>query len=128
MPAERTSSTVLVVDDDDLDRFLVKLMLDSAGYRVVEASSAEAALDMIRDAQRPDAMIVDYVMDGMDGVELCQRVRAQEALRDLPILMRTGVDNRHGLARARAAGVNQLLPKSSDPAPLLALLAQALGR
>ena len=120
------AATVLIVDDDDLDRFLVRLVLDAAGYRVIEAPSAEAALKLMGSFGRPDAMVVDYVMTGMDGGEFCRQVRAKAPLKHVPIVMRTGLENPYIDDLARAAGADHLLAKSGDPSPLLDALAQAL--
>jgi CheY-like chemotaxis protein len=127
MGAEGVATTVLLVDDDDLDRFLVRLVLDAAGYRVLEAPSAEAALDMMESVDRPDAMIVDYVMTGMDGAEFCRTVRSRPTLRDVAIVMRTGLEVRNIDELVREAGADRLLAKSGDPSPLLDALAQTLG-
>ena len=127
MDADRKAATVLVVDDDDLDRFLVRLVLDAAGYRVLEAPSAEEALSIMGNVARPDAMVVDYVMTGMDGGEFCRLVRTKKALKHVPIVMRTGLENPYIDELARAAGADHLLAKSGDPSPLLDALAQALG-
>lgn len=126
MDADRATATILIVDDDDLDRFLVSLVLDAAGYHVIEAPSAEAALHIIGTAA-PDAMIVDYVMTGMDGTEFCRQVRAQPELQNVPIVMRTGLEVRNVDALVRDAGANRLVAKSGDPSPLLDALAQTLG-
>jgi len=126
MGADRMTPTVLLVDDDDLDRFIVGLVLDAAGYQVLEAPSAEAALEMIRISGRPDALVVDYVMPGMDGAEFCRKVRALAALEHIPIVMRTGLEDPRIDALALDAGANRLLAKSGDPSPLLAALAQTL--
>lgn len=127
MDTDRMAATVLLVDDDDLDRFLVRLVLDAAGYHVIEAPSAEAALKLMGSFGRPDAMVVDYVMTGMDGAEFCRMVRAQSALESVPIVMRTGLENPHIDELARAAGADRLLAKSGDPSPLLDVLAETLG-
>jgi len=127
METDRAETTVLIVDDDDLDRFLVRLVLDAAGYRVIEAPSAEAALKLMGRFGRPDALVVDYVMTGMDGAEFCRTVRAQLALQGVPIVMRTGLENPYIDELARAAGADRLLAKSGDPSPLLDVLEQALG-
>ena len=126
MKADRVPATVLLVDDDDLDRFLVRLVLDAAGYEVLEAPSGEAALALMVGDGHPDAMVVDYVMSGMDGAEFCRQVRSQEALRRVPIVMRTGLENPHIDELARAAGADRLLAKSGDPSPLLEVLAETL--
>lgn len=126
MGADRMPATVLLVDDDDLDRFLVRLILDAAGYQVLEAPSGEAALALMDGDGCPDAMVVDYVMSGMNGAEFCRLVRSHEALRHVPIVMRTGLENPHIDELARAAGADRLLAKSGDPSPLLEVLAQTL--
>ncbi|NJN40233.1 MAG: response regulator, partial [Gammaproteobacteria bacterium] len=117
MGAESLAPTVLLVDDDDLDRFLVRLVLDAAGYRVLEAPTAEAALDLMGIAGHPDALIIDYVMPGMDGAEFCRKIRTLAALQHVPIVMRTGLEDPRIDALALEAGANRLLAKSGDPSP-----------
>lgn len=125
MCTESRSPTVLLVDDDEMDRYLVGLALGAAGYRVVEAACAQAGLDLAR-RERPDVMVVDCVMPGMDGLDMCRNVRADRALQALPIVMLTGLEDPRLAERATTAGANRLVAKSIDAGPLLEALAAAL--
>jgi len=126
MHAERPTATVLLVDDDEMDRLLVKLALDLAGYRVAEAGGVKSGLGLAA-REQPDAIVVDCVMPGMDGLDLCRGVRGDAALRHIPIVMLTGLEDPRLAQRALAAGADRLVAKSSDPAPLLRELAQVLS-
>lgn len=80
-------ATVLVVDDDqDLRRMLVA-SLDAIGYRVLEAPEGRTALDLL-DAARPDLVLLDFAMPGMNGAEVAAAIRARR--RDLPIVFASG--------------------------------------
>ena len=84
--------TVLVVDDSSTIRVRISRILDTAGYRVIQATDGQQALDML--SQRPDLMILDVVMPGMDGYDVCQNLDQQEQdYSNLPILFLTSLDN-----------------------------------
>ena len=72
-------TVALLVDDDDLVRCSTADMLDEIGYAVIQASSAEEALERLADGTRIDALITDHVMAGMSGTELARKVRAKDA-------------------------------------------------
>lgn len=82
------SATVLLVDDEDLVRLGTAEMLSEAGYRVVQAASADQALQMVRSGLGFDALITDYAMPGMTGADLAREVRALRP--ETPVLMITG--------------------------------------
>ncbi|MCZ7563056.1 MAG: response regulator [Burkholderiales bacterium] len=125
MSSEHPAATVLLVDDDEMDRFLVGLAIAAAGYRVLEAPCAATGLDLAR-RERPDALVVDCVMPVIDGLDACRTARADAALRDVPIVMLTGLEDPHLAERARTAGADRLVLKSTDAAPLLEALSLAL--
>ncbi|HYI42318.1 MAG TPA: response regulator, partial [Sphingomicrobium sp.] len=81
-------ATILLVDDEELVRVGTADMLSDIGYDVVEASSGAEALRLIRDGSAPDLMITDYLMPGMNGVELVQSVRALAP--SMPVMLITG--------------------------------------
>jgi two-component system response regulator ResD len=76
---------ILVIDDSDTDRLLVTTALRNEGYQVVEAADGQKGLELL-EAAEPDLIILDLVMPGIDGLEVCRRVRAR---RDVPIIMLT---------------------------------------
>ncbi|MCL4801255.1 MAG: response regulator [Burkholderiales bacterium] len=125
MRTERSAPTVLLVDDDEMDRFLVGLALAAAGYRVVEAPCAATGLDLAR-RERPDVMVMDCVMPVIDGLDACRTARADAVLRDVPIVMLTGLEDPRLAERARTAGADRVILKSTDTAPLLDALSLAL--
>jgi CheY-like chemotaxis protein len=126
MRPDAPGSIVLLVDDDEMDRFLTRAALDRAGYSVVEAEDGAQALELAR-ATRPRVMVVDCLMPGMDGIDLCRRVRSIPSLEGTSLVMMTGLEDPGLPARAQEAGVDRLLVKSADPGRLLAALAGLAG-
>jgi CheY-like chemotaxis protein len=90
-----SSGTALLVDDEDLVRMSTADMLIDLGYAVVEANSAEQALDLVEGGFRPDVLVTDHLMPGMTGVELAKKVRARDP--DLPVLVVSGYAEEEGL-------------------------------
>jgi len=99
------TGTVLLVDDEDLVRTSTAEMLADLGYDVVQAGSAEAALHIVGEGLRPDLLVTDHLMPGMDGVELARVLKQQ--LPDLRPLVISGY--------AEAEGVAPDLPRLEKP-------------
>ncbi len=116
--------TVLVVDDSKVVRIKTSRLLEKQGYRVLLAEDGLSALDAVA-AQRPDLVITDVDMPGLDGFGLTQRLRAQPRWRRLPVIMITSSDDKHRAAAA-AVGVTLLLGKPYAEDLLLAEVHQAL--
>lgn len=109
---------VLVVDDQPQNVRLLQALLEAQGYAVVAASSGEAALAAVT-LERPDIVLLDIVMPGIDGYEVCRRLRADPATRFLPIVMVTASPDQDK-AKAVELGADDFLPKPFDKAELLA--------
>lgn len=103
---------VLIVDDERASRAVIASALAGLDLDVVECASAEEALAAVTDA--PDAMVLDLMMPGVDGIELCRTLRGADATRDVPILMLTAHSGREQKLRALAAGVDDFLAKPLD--------------
>lgn len=103
--------TVMVVDDDDQILVLVEILLRRQGYSVLKAPSSHAALDLLRD-QIPDLFLLDYMMPGMNGIELCQHLRTLPMTRNTPVVMLSALDNDEFVRISRDAGANGHIPKS----------------
>jgi DNA-binding response OmpR family regulator len=101
---------ILVVDDSKLVTDIVKMRLEMYGYEVLLAHNGEQALRLATD-QHPDLMVLDVQMPGIDGYEVCRRLRENPALDDLRIIMLTSSDDKQA---AFEAGVDDYLNKDID--------------
>lgn len=102
--------TILVVDDDATFRLLTAEALISLGYRVMEAKNGNTALQKVKLTQ-PDLIILDALMDDMDGFETCSALRALPALADVPIIMSTGLDDIESINKAYSVGASDFILK-----------------
>lgn len=101
---------ILVVDDDRAMRSIVVEVLLGAEFQVIEAGDGATALDFYRDRE-PDAVLLDVVMPGIDGYEVCRRMRSIVDTRVVPILMMTGRDDVESIEAAYHAGATDFVPK-----------------
>jgi diguanylate cyclase (GGDEF)-like protein len=108
------SATVLVVDDDPGARLLVGTALEMAGFRVFAAADGEAALSLFRE-HRADCVVLDVVMPGMSGFDVCSALRALPECRHVPILMQTSLDDMESVNRAYNAGATDFSSKGINP-------------
>jgi CheY-like chemotaxis protein len=118
--------TVLLVDDDRDTRALYGLILESFGYNVVPAANGSQALELAGKG-RPDIVVTDLAMPVMDGVELCQRLRAEPSTSEVPILAVSGQAWNGTDRRAREAGCDEVLLKPCLPDRLLDAVRRLLG-
>lgn len=110
---------VLVVDDDEDQQILLEAFLTRAGYSVRLAGSAEEALSAIAQA-RPDVVILDVLMPGINGFEACRRIRADENTLDLPVVLVTALNSREERVTGIQAGADDFLSKPVSREELLA--------
>lgn len=104
---------VLVVDDQDMQRLIVRRALEKLGHEVIEADSGVTALQQI--AVNPcDMIISDWLMDEMDGLELCQAIRARQDLPYIYFMLMSSRDSRDDLLAGLNAGADDYLPKPLD--------------
>ena len=116
-----------MIDDDEHIRELARLALERlGGHAVVTAESGAAGLELAR-AERPDAVIVDVMMPGMDGPETVRRLRGDAAIADIPVILLTAKVQPSDTARFDDLGVEAVLAKPFDPMRLAADVGAALG-
>ena len=116
-------ATILIVDDERPLRELLVTMFEQNGHRVVEARNGLQALELVG-AERPDAIVSDVMMPLMSGIELCQRVKQDDATRHLPVVLMSASDEQP----TRGAGADAFLSKPFDVDVLEEILARLLGR
>jgi two-component system, OmpR family, phosphate regulon response regulator PhoB len=104
------SSQVLLVEDDQEMAKVVRLMLESAGLTVEHAESGEAAFDRVM-ASAFDLVVLDWNLPGMNGLELCRKLRKEKSLSQMPILFLTGHAGSHDVVEAFAAGADDFVSK-----------------
>ncbi len=117
-PQPTPKGTILVIDDDATNRDLLGRSLRRAGHEVVEAESGPQALAKLRTA-RVDLVLLDVSMPGMDGHDVCRRIRTDERTRALPVIMVTASESSDKV-RGIDAGADDFMPKPFDQPELLA--------
>ena len=113
------SKRVLVVEDQPDSRQIIRDMLAPADYEITEAENGEEALAAIA-RQRPDLILMDVQMPIMDGYTATRRIKADAALRSIPIIAVTSYAVSGEEKKARAAGCDDYVPKPFSPRQLLA--------
>jgi DNA-binding response OmpR family regulator len=101
---------ILVVDDDPRLLHIVEMYLSIEGYDVVTAENGEDGLKEV-EAERPDLVILDIMMPGMDGIEACRRIRTNAETQSVPVVMFSALSSDDDVERARLAGANHLITK-----------------
>ncbi|MFV0260175.1 MAG: putative bifunctional diguanylate cyclase/phosphodiesterase [Acidimicrobiales bacterium] len=109
---------VLVVDDDPTTRLLATAAMASGGFETVEATSGEEALVKVGSGRRPDAVLLDVTMSGIDGYETCRRLREFPGGAALPVVIMTARDDTDSIERAYQAGATDFATKPLNPALL----------
>src|SRR4051812_13471482 len=94
--------TILIVDDDEVVRTIMRAELEDEGFLVVEAEDGLQGLEACR-ASVPDLMVIDVVMPRMDGYEMCRQVRRWPKTTYVPVLMSTGLGDEPSIAEAYVA-------------------------
>lgn len=117
MPADNESSPcagrVLVVDDDRAALEIVRHFLQKEGYDVLLAQSGRECLDLI-DREHIDVILLDVVMPGMDGFEVCAELRKSDRGRDIPVILLTARDDMNARKAGMRLGVSEFLTKPLD--------------
>jgi class 3 adenylate cyclase len=121
------AGVILVVDDNVANREMLGRRLERQGYRVALAESGKAALELLRTA-RVDLVLLDVMMPEVDGYEVLRQLKANEALRDIPVLMISAVDEVESVVRCIELGAEDYLPKPFDPVLLRARIGACLEK
>lgn len=113
--------SILIVDDEPMARITMESLLMNEPYELLFAVSGAEALEMAA-AHMPDIILLDVMLPGMDGFEVCRRLRALEQVGEVPILMITTLDDRDARLRGIRAGADDYIPKPFDRLELQARL------
>jgi putative two-component system response regulator len=119
MPEAHTSARILVVDDDPKVRAVLERVLLKDGHTIETAENGHAALAAI-ERRPPDVILTDVTMPGMDGFELCERLKRNVVTRLIPVVMVTGLSDRDNRIKGVELGADEFLTKPVDPQELRA--------
>ncbi len=119
--------SILVVEDDTDIQQLVSYNLIKAGFNVTCADSGEEALQLLG-REQVDAMVLDLMLPGKDGNEVCRAVRSQETIKGLPIIMLTAKSEEDDIVRGLEYGADDYVTKPFSPRVLIARIEAALRR
>ena len=109
---------ILLVEDSDANRLILRTRLNKEYYDVVEAVDGETALAMV-EAEKPDLILLDIVMPGIDGFEVCRRLKSSPETLHIPVVMLTALDQREDKVKGLEAGADDFVSKPPDEVALL---------
>ena len=119
--------TILVVDDEPAIVKVVSFRLKKAGYNVVSAADGQEGLDLIGKI-KPDLILLDLRLPVLDGFQVCQKVKADESLKSIPIIIFTASSTGENIdSRYKEVGADDYLIKPFEPEVLLEKIRKLLG-
>jgi len=124
-PAER-GKTLLIIEDNQIEREGLSALLQQAGYGIISAADGKQALDRLQGRPAPDAMLLDMMMPGVDGWQILRLLRRSRELKCVPVIVITGLD----IASpewAKSLGAVSLFRKPIDVPVLLEEIRQAVS-
>lgn len=113
-----SAPVVLIVEDDPETRLYYQSVFEADGFRTEQAHNGLQAFEKATEAC-PDIILTDIAVPGIDGIELCRRLRADDRTKDVPVLAVTGYGDRDYPDRALEAGANHVLTKPCTPDALV---------
>lgn len=119
--------TVLVVDDEQAILDNLTMRLEHEGYNVLSALNGEDGLETAKSG-KPDLVLLDLMMPGMNGFEVCKIMKEDEALRDIPVIVLTAKVDREARNGSLALGADDYIAKPYDSGELLAKIKGLLHR
>jgi two-component system, OmpR family, phosphate regulon response regulator PhoB len=121
------SASILVIEDEEPIQILLKYNLESEGYRVRSSAQGEDVAFLIGE-ERPDLILLDWMLPGISGIEVCRLVRAKPESRDIPIIMLTARSDEAEKVRGLATGADDYLVKPFSVPELLMRIKTILRR
>ena len=111
---------ILIAEDDSVSRRLLQAALAKWGYEVVVTSDGQLAWEALQQAPPPSLLILDWLMPGMDGLEICRKVRTLPAYRSAYVILLTGRTSKEDVISGLDAGADDYVTKPFDPGELRA--------
>ena len=118
---------ILIVEDDEKSRYLVRFLLEQAGFRIVEAGDGEEALEKAAE-EKPNLILMDMQLPKLDGYEATRRIRADEKLAHIPVIALTAYAMKGDREKTLAAGCSSYIEKPIDPATFVEEVKRVIGK
>ena len=119
--------TILVIEDEEDILELVRYNLAKEGYRVIKAGSGERALQLAT-SEVPDLVLLDLMLPGVDGIEVCRRIKGDSATQHIPVIMLTAKSEETDIVVGLELGADDYITKPFSPRVLLARIKAVLRR
>lgn len=123
--SETNGATVLVVDDEADIRTLCRVNLEYEGYRVLEASGGEEALELVKN-EKPDLVLLDLMMPGIDGWEVMEKLQGDDETARIPVVLLTALADEESQLKGWAEGILDYVTKPFNPMSLSRYVGEAL--
>jgi len=117
---------ILLADDEEDIKSVVSLFLESKGYEIITAYDGLSALDMAR-TEKPDLILLDVMMPVVNGYEVCARLKADEELRDIPVVMLSAMAQSESVDKGLSAGAVDYIVKPFDPVAMEQVVSRVLA-
>jgi len=127
MQSQDQTETVLLVEDTEDNRFMMRRLLEMSGYHVIEATNGEEAV-RLAESERPDLILMDLSLPVIDGLAATRAIRKLAGCKDTPIVAVSAHDTSDFQGEALAAGCNSYITKPIDFSQLEILIARLLGK
>ncbi|MBP1627178.1 MAG: copR [Holophagaceae bacterium] len=111
---------ILIADDDPVSRCALAAVLRGSGFEVLEAADGSQAWEILQDGHSPQLVILDWMMPGLNGLQVCRKVRGLETARPPYLIVLTSRDSKSDVLEALEAGADEFLSKPFDPMELRA--------
>lgn len=119
--------TIMIVDDDQMNRELMETVLKRTGYAVKHANSGAQALRLLSTETLPNMILLDVRLGEMSGYDICAQLKSEPETRPIPIIILTAADNPEDQQMALRAGADGFFPKMRGWQPLVAQIKSMLG-
>jgi CheY-like chemotaxis protein len=124
--SDMPAPVVLVVDDDATIRRLLQITLETEGFDVTTAGDGVEGLRMAQENPRPDLVLLDIMMPGMDGLQVCHTLKSDPATKDLPVVLLSAKAQSHDIELGLRVGANDYITKPPDLLDLVTRVRQLL--
>lgn len=124
--SDAPAPVVLVVDDDATIRRLLQITLETEGFEVTTAGDGVEGLRMAQEDPRPDLVLLDIMMPGMDGLQVCHTLKSDDATKDTPVVLLSAKAQSHDIELGMRVGADDYITKPPDLLDLVARVRQLL--